>query len=121
MVQDQKSTTLRKLVEVTKWIMSASSVQPVEAGVVAESESLLGTVLRDLLLPILLLVLDAAAAEFAIGIDRLPLLLHIMALCVKHFLFLLVSRQASCCAPHRRSAVAAGPADSAAADALTDH
>ena len=71
-----------------------------EAGVVAESESLLGTVLRDLPLPILLLVLDAAAAEFAIGIDRLPLLVHMMALRVKHFLFFAcVSASQLLCSP----------------------
>ena len=82
-----------------------------EAGVVAESESLLGTVLRDLLLPILLLVLDAAAAEFAIGIDRLLLLLHMMALLVvrwpitdyllrvKQWLFSCVSTSRLLCSP----------------------
>ena len=109
-VQDQKSTTLRKLVEVTKWIMSASSVQPVEAGGVAESESLLGMVLCDFLLLLLLLLLDAAAAVFAIGIERWLLLLMMALLVVrlpitdyllrvKQWLFSCVSTSRLLCSP----------------------
>ena len=103
-----------------------------EAGSVAESESLLGLALCDLLLLLLLLLLAAAPAVFAIGIERWLLLLLMMALLevklpITDYLlrvkqcFFLVSRQASCCARHRCSTVAAVPADAAAADELTVH
>ena len=101
-----------------------------EAGGVAESESFLGLALCDFLSLLLPLLLAAAAAVFAIGIERWLLLLLIYdgaagseitdQLRVKQWFFLL-SRQASCCARHRCSTVAADPADAAAADELTDH